>query len=187
MRFNSIFSGSGFPNLLYLQLWHPLLHFLLWAPHPIVSPAQAKFHNLHLDQSADGIGATKLSLLSLNYAACGPIESSPEIRLSLKLEWNPISVFNNALLQSEKHQIIQISKMYNLHQLKILFDVNRNRNHFRFTFRKKYVDNIYNSFYMRGESRAICRLIVLSSLDGLIKFYINCHMTKFPKCRYCFQ
>ena len=34
---------------------------------------------------------------------------------------------------------------------------------------------------MRGESRAICRLIVLSSLDGLIKFYINCHMTKFPK------
>ena len=46
---------------------------------------------------------------------------------------------------------------------------------------KKYMDNIYNSLYMRGESRAICRLIVLSSLDGLIKFYINCHMTKFPK------
>ena len=46
---------------------------------------------------------------------------------------------------------------------------------------KKYMDNIYNSFYMRDESRAICRLIVLSSLDGLIKFSINCHMTKFPK------
>ena len=28
LRLNSIFSGRGFPNLLYLQLWHPLLHFL---------------------------------------------------------------------------------------------------------------------------------------------------------------
>ena len=149
MRFNSIFSGSGFPNLLYSQLWHPLLHFLLWAPHPIVSPAQAKFHHLHLDQSADGIGATKLSLLSLNYAACGPIQSSPEIRLSLKLEWNPISVFNNALLQSEKHQIIQISKMYNLHQLKILFDANLNRNHFWFAFEKIYGQYIQFSLYAR--------------------------------------
>ena len=145
----AFFFGRGFLILLYLQLWHPLLHFLWWASHPILSPAQAKFHHLHLDQSADDIGATKLSLLSLNYAACGPIESSPEIRLSLKLEWNPISVFNNALLQSGKHQIIQISKMYNLHQLKILFDVNRNRKHFRFAFKKIYGQYIQFFLYAR--------------------------------------
>ena len=83
------------------------------------------------------------------------------------------------LLQSEKHQIIQISK-YNLHLYR------QYQKGFTSSEIFYYCQHCF-LFFLRDALKAICLLIIPSDLDGfLIKFSINCDLNKVPKLsNYC--
>ena len=98
----------------------------------------------------------------------------------LKLEWNPISVFNNAPSPA-------IRETSNYSNIKVQFASLSSISERLYIFRNLLLLSKLFLFYLRDALKAICLLIIPSDLDGfLIKFSINCDLNKVPKLsNYC--
>ena len=116
----------------------------------------------------------KLSLLSWRLAMFGEIQSSPEIGLiwGLKLEWNPISVLDNAPCRCNQRNIKLFKYQSTIYIYIYIYNLHR---------KGRWSIEILSCLGCIRSNLSKCLLIMIrSDLDGLlIKFSINCSLKKF--------